>query len=348
MFHLGLWFNSPTDAQAAGCPATVTPFNGDHTAGVQVLNTRNFANDQGPLRQVDTSVPASTPGGIPGPVSQTFSFDITRSAGIITANCLPNAIGHVTIRAVGPVEVMDLSVSGLRPNTDFDFFVIQLPNAPFGESWYQGDLETDGSGNGSQRYIGRFNIETFLVAPGSGAAPVVHNGPFPDASTNPAFAPIHTFHVGLWFNSPTDAQAAGCPTAVTPFNGDHTAGVQVLSSRGFPDTRGPLSCLPRPNVKLQTSKIGPGQIRGTVTASQVTTASNNFLTQIQVTRLDNTTIVVNGTPATSGQTVTLPAGTSSAQVIVTRIARGAFTARLAVTDGCSAWPTFLGGGAAVT
>jgi hypothetical protein len=39
-------------AAAAGCPSTVTPFNGDHTAGIQVLSTRNFDDDQGPLRQL--------------------------------------------------------------------------------------------------------------------------------------------------------------------------------------------------------------------------------------------------------------------------------------------------------
>jgi hypothetical protein len=37
---------------AAGCPGATTPFNGDHTAGVQVLNTSNFPDDQGPLRQL--------------------------------------------------------------------------------------------------------------------------------------------------------------------------------------------------------------------------------------------------------------------------------------------------------
>lgn len=37
-----------------------------------------------------------------------------------------------------------------------------------------------------------------------------------------------------------DAAAAGCGDEVTPFNGDHTAGIQVLSSRGFADAEGPL------------------------------------------------------------------------------------------------------------
>ena len=64
-----------------------------------------------------------------------------------------------------------------------------------------------------------------------------------DADNNPATAPIHTFHVGVWFNSPDDAATAGCPANVTPFNGDHNAGIQVLSTNQFPDTKGPLGTL---------------------------------------------------------------------------------------------------------
>jgi hypothetical protein len=50
--HLGLWFASPTDAGNAGCSANPTPFDGDHEAGIQVLNTSNFAADKGPLRRI--------------------------------------------------------------------------------------------------------------------------------------------------------------------------------------------------------------------------------------------------------------------------------------------------------
>jgi hypothetical protein len=53
MYHLGLWFNDPNDAAKAGCPATVTPFNGTHSAGIQVLNTSNFPDEQGPLRKIN-------------------------------------------------------------------------------------------------------------------------------------------------------------------------------------------------------------------------------------------------------------------------------------------------------
>ena len=167
-----------------------------------------------------------------------ISFPMVHSAGV--AACLPNASGQVTINSLGPVELMRVTVSGLPANTDFDFFVIQVPKAPFGIAWYQGDVETDAQGRGEGTFLGRFSIETFAFAQGSAPAPVVHSGPFPDASLNPAFNPIHMFHLGLWFNSPADASAAGCAATVTPFNGDHSAGVQVLNTSNFADDQGPL------------------------------------------------------------------------------------------------------------
>ena len=165
-------------------------------------------------------------------------FNMVVSAGAKT--CLPNAKATVRITSAGPVEIMDVIVEGLPPQTDFDFFVIQVPKAPFGVAWYQGDIETDKKGRGHERFVGRFSIETFAVAPGSAPAPEVFNGPFPDASLNPPFNPIQMYHLGLWFNSPQDAQAAGCPGAVTPFNGEHNAGIQVLNTSNFPDDHGPL------------------------------------------------------------------------------------------------------------
>ena len=170
--------------------------------------------------------------------ADSFTFDLVVSAG--AKACLPNATAKVSITPVGPVEIMEVSVDGLPPKTGFDFFVIQVPKAPFGISWYQGDIETDKNGRGHRRFVGRFSIETFAVAPGSAPAPIVFNGPFPDASLNPPFNPIQMYHLGLWFDSPEAAQAIGCPAAVTPFNGQHNAGIQVLNTSNFADDQGPL------------------------------------------------------------------------------------------------------------
>ena len=73
-----------------------------------------------------------------------FKFNLVSSSPAI----LPHAQGRVRIESVGPVEIMNVTVWGLPPNTDFDFFVIQSPVAPFGLSWYQGDIETNRYGVG--------------------------------------------------------------------------------------------------------------------------------------------------------------------------------------------------------
>ena len=166
-------------------------------------------------------------------------FNMLVSAGAKT--CLPNATATVKVRPAGPVDIMDVTVQGLPANTDFDFFVIQVPKAPFGVAWYQGDIVTDKNGRGHQQFVGRFNVETFAIAQNSAPAPVVFTGGVaPDASLNPAFNPIHTYHLGLWFDSPAAAGKAGCPATNTPFNGEHNAGIQVLNTSNFPDDHGPL------------------------------------------------------------------------------------------------------------
>jgi len=167
--------------------------------------------------------------------SPSVDFNMQVSGG--AKACLPNATAHAHIRSLGVVEALDIDASGLPANTDFDLFVIQIPTSPFGLSWYQGDLETDGTGNAHGHFLGRFSDETFFVAPGPTSAPVVFDD---DANQNPAFAPVHTFHLGVWFNSPTDAQNAGCAGTVTPFNGEHHAGIQVLNTANFPADQGPL------------------------------------------------------------------------------------------------------------
>jgi len=163
------------------------------------------------------------------------SFPMVVSAG--AKPCLPNAAGYVTIKTDGEAENLSLLIDGLPPNTGFDFFVIQVPNAPFGLSWYQGDVQTDSNGIDQQTFRGRFNVETFIVAPGATPAPKVFDD---NAMTNPATPPVQIYHLGLWFNAPEDAAKAGCPATVTPFNGEHHAGIQVLNTSIFPDDAGPL------------------------------------------------------------------------------------------------------------
>ena len=160
--------------------------------------------------------------------NSSFTFSMVPSPNIKA--CLPKASGSVTITPNSLNDVMKVSVTGLAPSTGYDLFVIQLPNKPFGISWYQSDLQTDSTGAGSVTVRGIFNKETFSVSLGG----------------TTTFSPTHQFHLGLWFNDPKVPFNLGCePGAtspiITPFNGAQHAGVQVLNTSNFPDNAGPLS-----------------------------------------------------------------------------------------------------------
>lgn len=166
-------------------------------------------------------------------------FPLTVSPG--AKGCLPKATGTGTLSELNQnAENLHILAVNLPANTDFDVFIIQVPNSPFGLSWYQGDLHTGSTGAGSVDFVGRFSVETFIVAPGVAPAPIVFGGPFPDASQNPATNPVQIYHVGIWFNSPADAVKAHCKGTETPFNGTHNAGIQVLNTATFPILAGPL------------------------------------------------------------------------------------------------------------
>ena len=165
------------------------------------------------------------------------SFKMVRSQSAVDNDCLRNARADVDIRSLGGNHIMDVTLKHAAKNTGVTLFVIQQPNSPFGVSWYQGDLDTDNKGNGEVRVIGIFSEETFAFALGSVKAPQMDDQ---DAEKNPKSAPVHTLHVGLWFAEPDEAKEAGCSGTVTPFDGDHEAGIQALSTRNLPKLKGPL------------------------------------------------------------------------------------------------------------
>jgi hypothetical protein len=173
--------------------------------------------------------------------TQTLQFDMTVSEG--ASRCLPKASATVTDHTFGNFENLEVVVHDLAPNTDFDFFIIQVPNAPFGASWYMGDISTDSTGAGVGNFVGRFSSETFIISPGKTPAP----NEFPDPPAVVAeetdgvlTKPVQMYHLGLWFDSAADAAKAHCPSTKTPFNGEHDAGIQVLNTATFPNLTGPL------------------------------------------------------------------------------------------------------------
>jgi len=139
---------------------------------------------------------AAAQGAVPESATKVFRFNLVRSPALSTSpNCVPDARGQAAIHEAGPVQILNVKVEGLPPKTDFDFFVIQVPNAKFGMAWYQGDIETNKHGVGSGQFIGRFSIETFVVAPGIAPAPLTFNNEFPSVSMNPKTGPIQMYHL---------------------------------------------------------------------------------------------------------------------------------------------------------
>ena len=147
----------------------------------------------------------------------------------------PNAQGRVKIESVGPVEIMDVKVRGLPPNTDFDFFVIQVPKAPFGLAWYQGDIETTDTASAMA------DSSADLVSRPSSSPPA--SPPLRPCSTTHRFrmrtkiprplrSSFTTWACGSTTRMTRSAQAS--QPAVTPFNGEHNAGPQVLNTSQFP------------------------------------------------------------------------------------------------------------------
>jgi hypothetical protein len=166
------------------------------------------------------------------------SFKMVRSQAAVAGKCLKGAKANVDVTTTATDnQIMDVTVNNAPKNTEFELFVTQQPNSPFGVSWYQADFETNNQGHGEVNARGIFGEELFVFAPGSVKAPQVDKF---DAENNPAFAPVHTLHLGLWFGSPREARDAGCPDTPTQFDGDHKAGIQAFSTRNFPALNGPL------------------------------------------------------------------------------------------------------------
>jgi len=105
---------------------------------------------------------------------------------------------------------------------------------------------------------------------------------------------------------------------------------------------------PRPNVGVQVAP-GGGTLQTTITARDAGCAQgNNQLQALQFTRLTNATVDVGSpliTTVASPTTIPLPAHPATIPLTVHRTTSGqAATVELVVTDGCRAWPTFIGGG----
>jgi len=109
------------------------------------------------------------------------------------------------------------------------------------------------------------------------------------------------------------------------------------------DTGGPVTCAPRPPVRITIAALGPGQVQVTVAA----TGENNTVRALRFQPVANGLIDLPGGPTNSPGDLTyaLPVPQQAYAFALRRVSAGATTARFVVSDGCGEWPTFAGFGA---
>jgi hypothetical protein len=179
------------------------------------------------------------------------SFSLFPNAPLL--NCLkkpggPTPTATATVTRGAQNDTMTLNLHNFKPGLGFDLFTVQrspqnangTPVAgftTFGMAWYQSDISVNEHGNAT------VTVKTILLDQIFGFDPDV------------SLAPTNTFHVGFWFDSPAETQPCGV-TTVTPFNGEHTAGVVAFITRPKAATGlGPLCT--NPNLSTSPHTCNP-------------------------------------------------------------------------------------------
>src|SRR5215213_8183554 len=99
-------------------------------------------------------------------VDDTTSFKMVRSQKAVANDCLEGAKANVEVRTtLTDNQIMDVTLNNAPKNTEFELFITQQPNSPFGVSWYQADFTTNNQGQGEVRARGIFSEELFAFAP---------------------------------------------------------------------------------------------------------------------------------------------------------------------------------------
>jgi hypothetical protein len=130
--------------------------------------------------------------------------------------CFPDAWAKVkvdlTTDAIGK-DTFHIKAAGLQPRTTFTVFLIEKAAAPFGAVEYIGDMTTNRHGKAKNTFE-LIAEEAFAFNNETGARTDLNS-------------------VGFWFGDPKDDDSClGGASPVTGFDGDASAGVQMMNSGG--------------------------------------------------------------------------------------------------------------------
>ena len=157
---------------------------------------------------------APSDGGSTSSAARTVQLRLSPSSPELAA-CFPRAHAHVDVALTTDANGADtfrIRAENLKRRTSFTIFLIEKAGAPFGAAEYIGDVTTDARGNAA----GRFRLiveEAFAFNNETGVRKDLNS-------------------VGMWFADPRDDNGClGAGSPVTQFDGDASAGVQMLNSR---------------------------------------------------------------------------------------------------------------------
>jgi hypothetical protein len=149
-----------------------------------------------------------------GAAVPTVSFSLVPSSPQIHA-CLPEAHARVTVQLTTDTigfDTFTINASDLRPNKAYTVFLIRQPGPPFGAAEYIGDFSTNGEGDGHNTFR--------LIVQEAFSSTLIHETRVRKELNS----------VGFWFADPRDDNFCLPGSAPTPFDGDNSAGVQVMNS----------------------------------------------------------------------------------------------------------------------
>jgi hypothetical protein len=143
----------------------------------------------------------------------------------------------------------------------------------------------------------------------------------------------------------TPTPAGSATTTVTPSRTATTTTATSTRTATPTATLVPAPCAPRPPIGVAAVPNGDGRLRVTVSATTNVGTPTNALSSIHFDAGTNTLVYAELLAQSAPFTVSYPPGTTQATFYVARLTAGqASSLSLSVTDGCGAWPTFVGGG----
>jgi hypothetical protein len=181
------------------------------THGVVAAASAALALTAGTVGHAAASGPQGPQTGTPA--TQSVRLPLSPSSDQLAA-CFPHARAKVrvdlTTDAIGK-DTFDITARGLRPRTDYTVFLLEKAASPFGAAEYIGDFTTGKRGRAHNQF--QLIVEEAF------------------AFNNETQVRKELNSVGFWFADPKDDDGClGPGSPVTQFDGDASAGVQMMNS----------------------------------------------------------------------------------------------------------------------